>query len=460
MLWPRTKHHTAINGSSTQKQTTMFGTLVCDLQHEPLTFVENTDPASALSRNRRDKPHASCELCRARKIRCSGQRSGCDRCIAMSVECKYRDRTGRRKRQASNDGTRSAASSSTTPVPDTKQQDEIPPLAPPLATAEANAREDGAKGGLGDWQMDTDDLLESMLSTQLGTPTNSADMTAEIAWNSILGEDHSTLGPESVDFTTSTSSIASPSSFAQLMAPPVDLQSALAMSEKLQLEAQQPDALNSSLLQPPTATFGDDGRCLCRTFTATLFEELCAESANSSHVPIDVLLRYFRGALSHCTTILDCDRCSASASDSNSNMLLVMAGQYMSTICERIAVCYANIRRRGEERHRSISAPLDWGADMEFGHGSGWDPSGDGVVTDGDMWFSTYRIESSEERMLVLRCLVSVQLAEFARLLERLKSRAGSRSVCLVLLTDAERRMGSAKSILMDSASPSATKSF
>lgn len=112
----------------------------------------------------------------------------------MSVECKYRDRTGRRKRQASNDGTRSAASSSTTPVPDTKQQDEIPPLAPPLATAEANAREDGAKGGLGDWQMDTDDLLESMLSTQLGTPTNSADMTAEIAWNSILGEDHSTLG--------------------------------------------------------------------------------------------------------------------------------------------------------------------------------------------------------------------------------------------------------------------------
>lgn len=68
MLWPRTKHHTAINGSSTQKQTTMFGTLVCDLQHEPLTFVENTDPASALSRNRRDKPHASCELCRARKV--------------------------------------------------------------------------------------------------------------------------------------------------------------------------------------------------------------------------------------------------------------------------------------------------------------------------------------------------------------------------------------------------------
>jgi hypothetical protein len=48
----------------------MFGTLVSDLQQEePLTFVENTDPASALSRNRRDKPpHASCELCRARKV--------------------------------------------------------------------------------------------------------------------------------------------------------------------------------------------------------------------------------------------------------------------------------------------------------------------------------------------------------------------------------------------------------
>lgn len=45
----------------------MFGTL--DLQRkEPLTFVENTDPASALSRSRRDKPHTSCEFCRTRKV--------------------------------------------------------------------------------------------------------------------------------------------------------------------------------------------------------------------------------------------------------------------------------------------------------------------------------------------------------------------------------------------------------
>lgn len=47
----------------------MFGTLQCSLpRKEPLTFVENMDQASALSRTRCDKPHTSCMLCRKRKV--------------------------------------------------------------------------------------------------------------------------------------------------------------------------------------------------------------------------------------------------------------------------------------------------------------------------------------------------------------------------------------------------------
>ena len=216
----------------------------------------------------------------------------------------------------------------------------------------------------------------------------------------------------------------------------------------------------TALLQSATGISNANDRCRCRKLTATLFEELCAESANSSQAAMDVLLRYFRGALVHCTTILDCDRCSASASDSSSNMLLAMAGQYMSTICERIAVCYANIRRRSEERQRSISVPLEWGNDIGFTNSESRHGSGDGSAADGDMWFSTYRIESSQERMQVLRCLVTVQLSEFSRLMERLKSRAGSRSGYLVLLTDAEKRIRSAKSILIDCTKPKGSGPF
>ena len=45
----------------------MFGTLNI-LPEVPLTFVENSDLASAFNRSRRDKPHISCKLCRLRKV--------------------------------------------------------------------------------------------------------------------------------------------------------------------------------------------------------------------------------------------------------------------------------------------------------------------------------------------------------------------------------------------------------
>lgn len=73
---------------------------------------------------------------------------------------------------------------------------------------------------------------------------------------------------------------------------------------------------------------------------------------------MNVLLRYFHAALVHCATVLDYKRCSTSAFKSRSNMLLAMAGQYMCTICERIAMCYASMRRRSEKRQRSGEMPL------------------------------------------------------------------------------------------------------
>ncbi|PGH17657.1 hypothetical protein AJ79_01019 [Helicocarpus griseus UAMH5409] len=80
----------------------MFGTLIHGSQDkEQLTFVENTDPESALSRNRRDKRHISCKSCRARKVRCSGQPEGCGRCAAMSIECQYPGRESRQRKRSS-----------------------------------------------------------------------------------------------------------------------------------------------------------------------------------------------------------------------------------------------------------------------------------------------------------------------------------------------------------------------
>lgn len=65
-----------------------------------------------------------------------------------------------------------------------------------------------------------------------------------------------------------------------------------------------------------------------------------------------------------------------------------------------------------------------------------------------DVWFSTYHIKGNGERMQVLGCLEMVQLKEFSRLLERLKTRAGSRRGDLVLLTEAEKRIKAVRSTL------------
>lgn len=300
--------------------------------------------------------------------------------------------------------------------------------------------------------------------------------------------DKSPPGSGSVELSRSNRSTLSPISFEQLLSPSLDLAPVPASTHKLDVEKLQPLAQrldlapnepraqrrNSPLQRPiptmepaaiapfplPTIHFSADDRCRCRKITVHLFEEVCSESANSSQAAIDVLLRYIRRALSHCTAVLDCDRCSDSACESSSNMLLATAAQYMSTICERSAMCYANMRRRNEERQRSLSEPLDWGSGVGFADGEGWDSPADGSAAVGDMWFSTYHIKSSEERLQVTRCLVIVQLADFSRLMERLKRRAGGRSGCLVLLADAEKRINAAKSILLGSTKATSSLSF
>ncbi|KAI1328514.1 hypothetical protein F5Y16DRAFT_419679 [Xylariaceae sp. FL0255] len=47
----------------------------------------------------RPKIHTSCTFCRSRKIGCSGERSGCQRCTTMGLNCVYPPQRGRNKRQ-------------------------------------------------------------------------------------------------------------------------------------------------------------------------------------------------------------------------------------------------------------------------------------------------------------------------------------------------------------------------
>ena len=198
--------------------------------------------------------------------------------------------------------------------------------------------------------------------------------------------------------------------------------------------------------------------CNCLRLTARLLEELYAKGASAEPVAMDVLLGRLRKALVHCTTTLECKRCT---SLSEHNMLLAMAGRYMSTICERIVAIYLSLRSSAEEKEPSarqssqadakgqaISNSMVSGANLNP-HETPTEkttlsrPNNGGSSGDGDMWFSTYRIESGSERMQVLRCLVVVQLAELSHLLEKVRARAGTRKGHLAPLLEAEKRLQS-----------------
>lgn len=205
-------------------------------------------------------------------------------------------------------------------------------------------------------------------------------------------------------------------------------------------------SLSESNSRPQTG-----GGCRCLHLTACLLDQLCAQSTKNATTAMDVLLGYFRKALVHYSVILDCERC---ASLSENNMLLAMAGQYMSSMCEQIVTCYTELQQAQTQQQtqsqRPTSLPGDWAS------GGGVSPSGRNSVSTGtdaglsadEMWFSTYRIESSCERMQVLRCLVTVQLMDFSRLLDKLKRRAGTRRGHLVPLTEAEKNVKMVRSML------------
>jgi len=155
-------------------------------------------------------------------------------------------------------------------------------------------------------------------------------------------------------------------------------------------------------------------------------------------------------------------------------MLLSVAFHYTSILCERLVVAYAAHVRRVAARqqlqdnnssfhdrdHHSSSSSCSPEASSSSGTSSSSPHSGPASIAgsagsgsssggSGDLRFSTYRIESLRERIQVLRCLVLVQVAEFAQLLARFRSRPEIRSGHVVLLAEAEAKVAGLRGLMM-----------
>ncbi|KAL2194446.1 hypothetical protein P885DRAFT_62925 [Corynascus similis CBS 632.67] len=160
-----------------------------------------------------------------------------------------------------------------------------------------------------------------------------------------------------------------------------------------------------------------------------------------------------------------------------------MAGRYMSLLCDQLVAGYEQLqtakgRQNGGEQDQfglgygpssgprifprspsssALSSSNSFGGWQEAGRGSaGFEANSraafsgqtSSVEAPDEMWFSTYRIESSRERLQVFVSLVTVQMAEFSQLLEKLKARAGRQRGQMELLIEAEKRAREARNRL------------
>jgi hypothetical protein len=220
--------------------------------------------------------------------------------------------------------------------------------------------------------------------------------------------------------------------------------------------------------------------CRCLYLAARLLEDLGAKGAQSGPTAIDVLLRVFRDSLRQVTAILECQKCQHRTEN---NMLLAMTGRYMSLICDQLVGGYERLQEGKGNQNPGERDQFDWGSGSSSGPESvlwsrssstlssstslgAWQEVGRGnagfdvesratsgsrmssVEAADEMWFSTYRIESSRERLQVLLTLVTVQMSEFSQLLEKLMGRASRQSGQIELLIEAKKRSQAARNRL------------
>ncbi|CCT72798.1 uncharacterized protein FFUJ_12691 [Fusarium fujikuroi IMI 58289] len=127
----------------------MFGTL--QFNHSANagpTFVERTDGAAFSALGNNVLQHTACDQCRQKKLRCTGRKTGCERCKACSTECTYTQLFGsnvRRKDRKRTARQNDAAAQSQSPS--SEQQSESDTMQSTAAVTNRTSPSASAQGG-------------------------------------------------------------------------------------------------------------------------------------------------------------------------------------------------------------------------------------------------------------------------------------------------------------------------
>lgn len=133
--------------------------------------------------------------------------------------------------------------------------------------------------------------------------------------------------------------------------------------------------------------------CSCLVGSISFLEKVVSKSA-SSESRIDVLLAEVRQSMETMVRFIECERCETRVEQT---MLLAMATRQISILCKKLADCYREVKLSRETETR-------------------------GATGSNDISILGYRA-SQREKLYLVKGLVTLQLADFQKVIAAVKSR-------------------------------------
>ncbi|ORY03470.1 hypothetical protein BCR34DRAFT_573487 [Clohesyomyces aquaticus] len=375
-------------------------------------------PASSQYFGGRRLARLACTECRAKKVKCTGEKTGCQKCRTNGVQCVYpamseRGAHARRRATMSNSITsnRSGCTSG-------KKDEENHTSPRDIDTQPPTSVENDGSPSVSSLDMEMD-ISNALFSPTLPMPSpgydsllpyslpyfdlNSKDLPLDLY---DVGDDFG------IDLDQLRSPATQPFSDLNIATPPSTASLLSTSSGSVTPHIGQTSPLASSsvaqkILFDIQKTLGDDQPCSCSQSAIHTLEELELKDYNDADLSMDVVLNNQKMFLAQFGSWLDCERCPTPMATS---MLLALIIERLSLHLEKGVAQYIR--------------------EMQQGTSESWTSyPGPGIVGE-------YQIETRDEWAQVIRVLLLVRCKELSGAVTRLKKRA----MLDTMLSGTERR--------------------
>ncbi|KAI0195401.1 hypothetical protein EV127DRAFT_508915 [Xylaria flabelliformis] len=360
----------------------------------------------------------ACNRCRAKKLKCTGEKTGCSRCQTLSRSCIYHVKKADRRATASSQQTNPKVADGVELESDQRdklpEQRRLPDLCsspnPPPSSSLIVSPVDLRRTSLSFQTNSAEDFTSLMLSDFGDTEeaATNADSSPSIeTW----------LGPPKSSSCSLNSSSTRESWF------PVDPSGVM----------QMPLLTTSSLTQGPDGNYQTDGSlkttysrcptlntqdtCRCLQQIVILMEEHDDNESGDGALAIDAMLASLKESIYYGDVLLGCRRCQTRL---ESMTILTFLTDRLVSLCERLVM----MLQEGLQENKCVQ-------DFLFNNGeAGQDLVPEQMSSSSSLWLGCYEMDSLAELVLLLQCLSVTHLRALIALMDRLQRHAAGQLDC------------------------------